>query len=79
MMGKKNRNLAEILEPVRLQNYPLKLTYDQAKALVECMQKIMDELPKSQQRFVQAYYDCATSALCHPESAQQQEKGEPHG
>ena len=66
MSSLKHARITSLLESVQQQQYPLEITTDAAEALVECIRRIMSEVPEDDQVFVRADYDLATSALLHP-------------
>jgi len=61
-----NSELTARLDAIREQNYPLALDFEDAEAIVDCIRRIMAEVPEDNQIFVRADYDDATSALFHP-------------
>ena len=60
-------NVDQRLSLLREQSYPLAITTDDARALVECIRRIMAAVPEDDRPFVRADYALVTSAIDHPE------------
>lgn len=61
--------LSAKLDALAEQDYPLYVREDDARALVECIRRIMRSVPEDDRVFVRADYDLATHALLHPDSS----------
>ncbi len=62
-----NQVIQDLLLPLQEQGYPLTITMDEAKAMLECIQRITKAVPEDDHPFITADYALVTAALWHPE------------